>query len=152
MSGPAPKSNGQRRRRNAPRANTVKLPAAGRTGSVPDWPFQTIVPRGWPEIWSRPQAVMWESMGVIDLVARYVDLREKVTSPEFPESRNASFWSALTALEDRLGLSPMAMMRLQWEITGTTDADYTEQGPQGEEPAPEDDVVDLRARAGFGDR
>ena len=36
--GPAPKPDGQRRRRNATVAMT-KLPAEGRTGPVPDWPL-----------------------------------------------------------------------------------------------------------------
>lgn len=120
MPGPAPKPNGERRRRNAPRANTVKLPAAGRHGAPPPWPFPTITPRGWAEIWTRPQAVMWEAMGVEKVVARYVDLQAKVADPGFSESGSAAFWAQLVALEDRLGLSPMAMMKLQWEIEGTT--------------------------------
>jgi len=63
---------------------------------------------------------MWEAMGVEKVVARYVDLQEKVADPEFSESGSAAFWAQLVALEDRLGLSPMAMMKLQWEIEGAT--------------------------------
>lgn len=63
---------------------------------------------------------MWEKMGADEIVARYLLLREKIADPAYPESQNASFWNVLTSLEDRLGLTPTAMMRLQWEIEGTT--------------------------------
>lgn len=121
MPGPPPKPNAERRRRNTPRANTVKLPAEGRVGPTPRWPMPTFAPDAWEDIWKLPQAVMWEHMGAEPIVARYIDLRDKVMNPEFPEGKTASFWGALVALEDRLGLTPTAMMKLQWEIDGTTE-------------------------------
>lgn len=120
MPGPPPKANGERRRRNAPRANTTLLPAGGRPGPAPEWPLGGLPAEGWADIWARPQAVMWEKMGADEIVARYLLLREKIADPAYPESQNASFWNVLTNLEDRLGLTPTAMMRLQWEIEGTT--------------------------------
>lgn len=122
MPGPPPKPNGTARHSRGPRANTVKLPAEGRKGRTPKWPFPTLKPKGWEEIWKLPQAVMWEAMYAENIVARYVELSEKVSNPEFPEAKNASFWNQLNNLEDRLGLTPMSMMKLQWEIEGTTEA------------------------------
>lgn len=124
MPGPAPKPNAERRRRNAPKANTVKLPAEGRTDQAPQWPLPTFKPPAWEEIWKLPQAVMWEHMGAEPIVARYVDLRDKVMNPDFPEGKTAAFWGVLSALEDRLGLTPTAMMKLQWEIEGIADDDH----------------------------
>ena len=95
MPGPAPKPAAERRRRNAPRANTTLLPSEGRKGPAPKWPLPTLKAEGWDEIWKLPQAVMWERMYAEEVVARYVDLREKVSNPEFPESKKASFWGLL---------------------------------------------------------
>lgn len=131
MPGPPPKPNGERRRRNAPRANTTLLPAGGRLGPAPKWPLGGLPAEGWDDIWSRPQAVMWEKMGAAEIVARYLLLREKIADPAYPESQNASFWNVLTNLEDRLGLTPTAMMRLQWEIEGTTVQPDGGQGGEG---------------------
>lgn len=131
MPGPPPKPNGERRRRNAPRANTTLLPAGGRPGPAPKWPLGGLPAEGWDDIWSRPQAVMWEKMGADEIVARYLLLREKIADPAYPESQNASFWNVLTNLEDRLGLTPTAMMRLQWEIEGTTVQPDEGQGGEG---------------------
>lgn len=121
MPGPPAKPNAERRRRNAPRANTTVLPAAGRKGRAPRWPLTTMQVEGWEEIWKLPQAVMWERMHAVEVVARYVELREKVSNPEFPESKNASFWGVLASLEDRLGLTPKAMLQLQWEVEASED-------------------------------
>lgn len=113
----------------------MKLPAAGRPGPAPPWPMSTFEPEAWKEMWKLPQAVMWEYMGVEPIVARYVDLRDKVMDPKFPEGKTASFWGVLASLEDRLGLTPMAMMKLQWEIEGTTAA-YDEPLPETGDQTP----------------
>lgn len=59
---------------------------------------------------------MWDRQRSHHLVARFVRLRERITDPDSPQAQTASFWGELRQLEDRLGLSPMSMMRLQWEI------------------------------------
>lgn len=92
---------------------------------------------------------MWEVMGAEKIVARYVDLQSKIADPAFPESSNASFWAALSTLEDRLGLSPMSMMKLQWEIAGTTVVDDVPDGESGDDNVTAA-VTDIRQRAGFG--
>lgn len=87
---------------------------------------------------------MWERQGAYRIVARYIWLEQRILDPESKESQTASFWGQLKDLEDRLGLSPIAMMRLQWEIAGTTDES---------EPIEDDSdgnalVDDIRERAG----
>lgn len=92
---------------------------------------------------------MWEKMGAEPIVARYVDLRDKVMDPDFPEGRNASFWGVLIALEDRLGLTPSALMKLQWEIDGTTH-DPMQDSDVGKEDSGNAAVHELRQRAARG--
>lgn len=113
MPGPAPKSSDQTRRRNAPIANTVQLPAEGRVGDPPEWPYGSECPDVWAEFWATPQAAQWERQGMVRLVARYVMVLALV---ENPETISATLLGEVRQLEDRLGLSPMAMLRLRWEV------------------------------------
>ena len=112
--GPPPKSSDQRRRRNATVAMT-RLPAEGRKGEAPEWPLSSCAaydPDLWAELWSTPQAAAWETLGAgtIRVVARYVVL---LAEADVGEPKAAM---EVRQLEDRLGLSPMAMLRLRWEI------------------------------------
>lgn len=93
-----------------------------------------------------PQAVMWEKQRVTTLVARYLFLRDAVARPDSPQAQTASFWSELSKLEDRLGLSPMAMMRLQWEIDGTTVDDTEDQDDEAHRKGGSADVIAIRNR------
>lgn len=112
--GPPPKPADQRRRRNAT-PNTTKLPAEGREGDAPEWPLpahseaEAVV---WAEVWTTPQAVAWEQLGWTRTVARYVRV---LVEAELPDAAAAKL-GEVRQLEDRLGLSPMAMLRLRWEI------------------------------------
>ncbi|WP_303200480.1 hypothetical protein [Corynebacterium sp.] len=60
---------------------------------------------------------MWERNGDELLVARYLQIsnlvQENLSSGKVPTNALAE----QRQLEDRLGLSPMAMKRLQWEIS-----------------------------------
>lgn len=112
MPGPAPKSAGETRRRNAPIANTMKLPAEGRSGPAPEWPFGSE-PAVWAELWATPQAVAWERLGWTRMVARYAKV---LGYCEDPESVTVGLLAEARQMEDRLGLSPMSMLRLRWEI------------------------------------
>lgn len=96
----------------------VRLPAAGRQGKLPRWPLPAaskpeIADREaalWVEIWRTPQAVMWERLRWTHEVAQYVRWRvlgERGALEPAKEARQ---------LADRLGLSPMALLRLRWEI------------------------------------
>lgn len=114
MPGPAPKHPDQRRRRNAAPSMT-RLPAEGRTGDPPVWPLgrQAVAEkRIWLEVWATPQAVAWERLGWTRTVARYVRLAAVAERPKAP----ASICAEVRQLEDRLGLTPMSLLRLRWEI------------------------------------
>lgn len=132
--GPPPKRNA--RRRNA-RPDWVALPADGRKGRAPRWPLSGRVQRGWAELWRRPQAVMWERNGDEYLVARYLVLRNAIQDELDNSVVNATAMAELRQIEDRLGLSPMAMKRLQWEIG------------DAEQSKPEDDGVVIDAHDRF---
>lgn len=125
MPGPAPNKNA--RRRNA-RPDWVQLPASGRIGPAPKWPLPGRTAAGWAAMWRKPQAVMWERSGDDLVVARYVKLRNLVQCPESLDEVNAAALSELRQLEDRLGLSPMALKRLQWEITEVQASDSSTTG------------------------
>ena len=114
MPGPAPKDPAQRRRRNKP-AEVTALPAAGRQAPAPRWPISgpsDAEAEIWAELWATPQAVAWESLGWTRIVARYARV---AVAAECGEG-GAMILAECRQLEDRLGLSPMAMKRLQWQV------------------------------------
>jgi len=112
MPGPAP--NPQARRRNV-RPDWRTLPAAGRSGPPPPWPLgkpgknQSEI---WRSLWATPQASAWEELGWTRVVARYVQVLLICES----QDGTAAMLAEARQMEDRLGLSPMAMKRLQWEV------------------------------------
>lgn len=113
MPGPPKKHPDERRRRNKPQL--TQLPAEGREGDPPVFPFgdaDDAERSVWVELWATPQAVMWERLGWVRVVARYVRLVVEA------EKRDAQVTLAgeVRQLEDRLGLTPMAMKRLEWSI------------------------------------
>lgn len=113
MPGPVPNPNA--RRRNA-RPDWVSLPAAGRRGKTPKWPLGGRTPAGWVDLWKLPQAVMWERDNAVVQVATYLTVRNAAHEALRNGEPNAALLSELRQIEDRLGLSPMALKRLQWEI------------------------------------
>ena len=137
---PLPKPEGQRRRRNAPMANTVKLPASGRAAPAPSWPVgfspSSRAESVWADLWRTPQSVAWERLGWTRVVARYVALlissERDLGDVEDPRlyaamlSAQMKALPELRALEDRLGLSPMAMLRLRWEVAADEVAEQRE--------------------------
>lgn len=108
MPGPAPKKNA--RRRNA-RPDWRSLPPDGYAGPIPEWPFGDE-PKLWSDLWRTPQADAWSEMGWTRVVARYVSLLIEQEAGK----ANAALLAEIRQMEDRLGLSPMAMKRLQWEV------------------------------------
>lgn len=113
MPGPAPKPASELRRRNAPVANTVKLPPEGRAGTAPDWPLLGDEPETWQLLWNTPQAAAWERLGWTRVVARYTHI---LILCEHADSMTAALLAEARQMEDRLGLTPMSMLRLRWEI------------------------------------
>lgn len=116
MPGPAPSPFA--RRRNV-RPDWISLPKGGYSGPVPDWPLSEALfeklpelPSTWVELWRLPQAAQWAAEGFERIVARYAIM---LVESERPRAR-ATLLGEVRQLEDRLGMSPMAMKRLQWEI------------------------------------
>lgn len=122
--GPPPKHPSQRRRRNATPA-MLKLPS-GRSGRAPKWPLvpaQSSPPNAartkmlrrleaelWAELWTTPQAVAWEQLGYTREVAQYVRWKVLGELGDLDAAKEAR------QLSDRLGLTPLALLRLRWEI------------------------------------
>ena len=64
----------------------------------------------WRELWRTPPAAQWERLGWYREVAQYVRHKVLAELGELDHAKEARQWS------DRLGLSPLAMLRLRWEI------------------------------------
>lgn len=112
MPGPPPKRNA--RRRNA-RPEWRTLPPAGYDGDVPEFPLPDPAVEAlalWLDLWRTPQAVAWGALGWTRVVARYTLLLLEAEKPDTV----VALLSEVRQLEDRLGLTPMAMKRLQWEV------------------------------------
>lgn len=101
-------------------ANTVKLPAGGRGGAAPRWPgpgrLDAAGRRLWRDLWKTPQAVMWERNNHLRVVARYVAALTCAEGQLAAGEPVVALLGEVRQLEDRLGLSPMALLRLRWEV------------------------------------
>lgn len=64
----------------------------------------------WADLWQLPQAVQWERLGWLRDVAQYVRHKVMAELGDMDGAKEARQWS------DRLGLSPMSLLRLRWEI------------------------------------
>ncbi|WP_433415052.1 hypothetical protein ACQP1V_36310 [Microtetraspora malaysiensis] len=134
MAGMGPPPNPNRRRRNAQPA-TLRLPAGGRQGETPPWPLpkakSAVRARRelevWAELWRTPQAAAWERLEWTRTVARYV---RYLLAAEAGDSRIAA---EVRQMEDRLGLNPMALLRLRWQIEDDQDAEVHELRPAASE-------------------
>ena len=125
------------RRRNA-RTGPLALPAGGRKGPIPVWPLEgkplPAESAAWKQLWATPQAVAWESLGWFRTVGRYCRAMVAAESP----SATPPLLGQVTALEDRLGLTPKAMRLLLWTI-GSDDSDADLESDDGK-------VLDIRKR------
>lgn len=70
----------------------------------------------WAELWSTPQAVMWEQLCWAREVAQYVRWKVRGELGDMDAAKEARQWS------DRLGLNPLALLRLRWEIERSEEA------------------------------
>jgi hypothetical protein len=119
MPGPAPDPNARHRNGlgsppGRKGAGVLRLPAEGRKGPVPAWPLDTSNPAEvalWRDVWTWPQAVAWDKQGTahreVAMYVRWSLLAERADPKAAVEAR---------MLSDRLGLTPMAMRRLMWEV------------------------------------
>lgn len=91
----------------------------------------------WAEAWATPQAAQWERMRWTRDVAMYVRLRVMGELGDLNAAKEAR------QLSDRLGLSPLALLRLRWIVAvdevGAKRAEHQQPEPAaagaGEEPA-----------------
>jgi len=67
--------------------------------------------RLWAKLWRTPQAVAWERFEWSRVVARYVRV-----VLEAEDELDAKLLAEARQLEDRLGLTPLAMLRLRWTV------------------------------------
>ncbi|MFE7398839.1 hypothetical protein [Streptomyces sp. NPDC057557] len=75
----------------------------------------------WTDLWATPQAVAWERMGWTREVAQYVRWKVQAELGDLDASKEAR------QLSDRLGLSPLAMLRLRWEVAADEVAEQREE-------------------------
>lgn len=64
----------------------------------------------WRDLWRLPQAVAWEKLRWTREVAQYVRHKVLAELGDMDSAKEARQWS------DRLGLTPMSMLRLRWTI------------------------------------
>lgn len=81
----------------------------------------------WAELWATPQAVAWETLGYHREVAQYVRWKVQAEMGSMDASKEAR------QLADRLGLTPLALLRLRWEIV---DEEAQESRPRRRPAAP----------------
>jgi hypothetical protein len=121
---PGPPPNPHARRRNV-RPDATLLPPNGYEGDVPEWPLSGRKKPAeielWKTLWATPQAAAWVVMGegTSRTIARYCRLSLIAESADAP----ATIHGEVRQLEDRLGLTPMSMRRLMWDIAADETAE-----------------------------
>lgn len=97
----------------------IELPLEGYQGPIPDWPLvegSAAELQRWETVWRTAQAAQWVRMHIDLTVARYVRLVLTVEAETANNIATAQTLNTVTALEDRLGLSPKALQNLAWKI------------------------------------
>ncbi|MFK4277962.1 hypothetical protein ACI2LD_17835 [Enterococcus casseliflavus] len=74
----------------------------------------------WRELWKTPQATMWQRLSWTREVAQYVRWKSRAEAGDLDAAKEAR------QLADRLGLTPLSMLRLRWEV-GTDEVAETRQ-------------------------
>lgn len=114
-SGPPPDPTALRRNRKSDASGWSTLPAEGRTGPPPEWPLVDVRPREWDlwrDLWTRPQATMWERLGLDIEVALFTRTLAEAEEPE-PRSDAAKLTKQYM---ESLGLTAPGLLRLRWKI------------------------------------
>ena len=83
----------------------------------------------WSDLWATPQAEVWERSHSARVVALYVRWTIKGEMGDLDAGKESRLWS------DRLGLSPLAMLRLRFEIERTDEAVDRGNRRRGQPPA-----------------
>lgn len=118
MSGPPANPHSRRSiKRGTGPSSGVVLPVDGYDGPIPVWPLSTDPSNAelelWRTLWRTPQAAEWARSHCWSAVGRLVMLSIIVEDPSRP---SAALLGEVRQLEDRLGLSPLAMKRLSWTV------------------------------------
>ncbi|MFE2021312.1 hypothetical protein ACFW9O_25020 [Streptomyces sp. NPDC059499] len=111
------------------------LPAEGRPGRPPWWPLTEVTSREqmlWDDLWSRPQAVMWEQLGQVLEVALFV---RTLAETEQPDSKVEARKLARQYMES-LGLTVQGMLRNRWKIVVATEQQREEDDEEELEAPP----------------
>ncbi|EFQ84725.1 hypothetical protein HMPREF0063_10066 [Aeromicrobium marinum DSM 15272] len=155
-SGPPPDPNALRRDRPKDKDGWMTLPAKGRRGRVPRFPLLPHKARAeqdvgddpdgskltvvraedlddrelqlWREAWKTPQAEAWEKFGWHHDVALYI---RHLAAAELGDMKAAS---EMRQWSDRIGLNPVAMLRLRWRISVDELGARRAAAPTGEQP------------------
>ncbi|MFC8429904.1 hypothetical protein [Streptomyces sp. NPDC057253] len=77
----------------------------------------------WRELWKTPQACAWERLGWTRDVAQYVRWKVLAELGSLEAAKEAR------QLSDRIGLTPLAMLRLRWEIAADEVAEQRQERP-----------------------
>ena len=115
QSGPPPDPNALRRNRKQDQTGWSTLPAEGRTGPPPEWPLTEVRPREWDlwrGLWQRPQATMWERLGLDIEVALFTRTLAEAEEPE-PRADAAKLTKQYM---ESLGLTGPGLLRLRWKV------------------------------------
>jgi hypothetical protein len=91
-----------------------KLDAAQTAATILDRQMQAqadLEAELWTDLWATPQAAAWEQLGWTREVAQYVRWKVKAELGDLDASKESRL------LGDRLGLTPLAMLRLRWEVS-----------------------------------
>lgn len=114
-----PKSPDSRRGRQERRR---LLPMEGRKGRAPTWPAgldtpSTLEATLWRELWRTPQAVAWHELGWFRVVARYASFAAALSQPaDLSATALKALATECRLLEGGLGLTPLSLRHLGWEI------------------------------------
>jgi hypothetical protein len=115
-SGPAPDPTALRRERDA--GEWTILPAEGRQGATPDWPLTEQTDREddlWVDLWTKPQALMWERYGQEIEVALYV---RRLAEAEKADA-GVNLGTLVRQMSDSLGLTTPGMRANRWRVDRT---------------------------------
>jgi hypothetical protein len=111
-------------RRNKDYNTFTKLPAAGRLAPAPEWPIAVQEPSNdellkWRELWTIPQALIWEQDRAYDLVAFYVRTYLEAMKPK----AGAQARMFVRQLSNDLYLAPAALASGKYVIENSPEAD-----------------------------
>ncbi|HEX4099421.1 MAG TPA: hypothetical protein VHY21_02600 [Pseudonocardiaceae bacterium] len=115
VSGLPPDLNALARDRPGDQASWTTLPGEGRAGEPPVWPLIEATDREaalWADLWTRPQAVMWERLDQRYEVAMFVRQLGRAEQP----MASVELQKVVRQYLDSLGLSVQGMLRNRWRI------------------------------------